>query len=137
MSIVLLPSIVGVCLFGPGLLAAFVAWKNGYRPWFWLLALGPIGMLVTFFQRDLADAKTPEERERWERSMDLTGGILSGITLFLMFAALGLGAMTFLAFAPTPIPAPIVGPTAPLPAVSPDVQESSTSDAEHKSDKGQ
>ena len=71
------------CLyFGMGLIAACLAWVKGYRPWFWLISLGPVGALLMLLRPNLNRATTPEEREEWEQRADWTGGILSGITLF-------------------------------------------------------
>lgn len=67
--------------FGPGLISGLVAWKKGYRPWFWLASMGIIGMLVIFAIPMLAKARTPEEREQMEWRADWTGGILSGVTM--------------------------------------------------------
>lgn len=66
-----------------GLFAAVVAWMKGYRPWFWVASLGPIGALLMMLRPNLNRATTPEEREEWEQRADWTGGILSGITLFV------------------------------------------------------
>ena len=72
--------------FGAGLFAAGVAYAKGYRPWFWLISLGPVGALLMLLRPNLNRATTPEVREQWEERADWTGGILSGITLFFMMA---------------------------------------------------
>ena len=72
--------------FGAGLFAAGVAYVKGYRPWFWLIPLGPVGALLMLLRPNLNRATTPEEREQWEQRADWTGGVLSGITLFCMMA---------------------------------------------------
>lgn len=81
--------------FGSGLFSACLAWVKGYRPWFWLVSLGPIGALSMLLRPNLNRATTPEEREQWEQRADWTGGILSGITLFF---AMGLPIVGMLAF---------------------------------------
>jgi hypothetical protein len=72
--------------FAMGLFAATLAWVKGYRPWFWLVSMGPIGAVLMLIKPNLNRAQTPEEREQWEARADWTGGILSGITLFFSFA---------------------------------------------------
>jgi hypothetical protein len=104
-----------VLVFGPGLLAAVIAWNKGYRPWFWFLAMGPIGLLWILMTPAVAQATTPEERERWETRTDWTGGILTGFTLLPLFALPLLGMLWFTAVsvsvrtaAPMPMPTPPV-----------------------------
>jgi hypothetical protein len=83
MGLVVLILFLSSCLLvGPGLYAALDAWMKGYRPWFWLVSLGPVGLLLMLLRPNLNQAKTPEERERWEQRANWTGGILSGVTLF-------------------------------------------------------
>jgi len=94
-----------IFIFGPGFLAALIAWNKGYRPWFWFLAMGPIGLLWVLLTPAVSQATTPEERERWETRTDWTGGILSGFTLLPMFA-LPLMAVVFYALAARPAPMP-------------------------------
>lgn len=87
MGLVVLILFLSSCLlFGPGLYAALDAWMKGYRPWFWLVSLGPVGLLLMLLRPNLNQATTPEEREQWEQRADWTGGILSGITLFFAMA---------------------------------------------------
>lgn len=101
-----------VLVFIPGLIAGWVAWSKGYRPWFWLLSMGPIGALVITLIPGLAHAKTPEERERMESRADWTGGILSGFTILPalglpLIVVLLIGSMTSGPVAPPPMmPAP-------------------------------
>lgn len=85
MPVLILFACLGL-FFGAGFVAAFVARGKGYRPWFWLLALGPVGLLLLLIKPPLRNAATPEERERWEQRADWTGGILSVGTFFLLFA---------------------------------------------------
>jgi hypothetical protein len=104
-----------ILVFGPGLIAAFVASSKGYRPWFWLLSLGPVGMLVIALKPSLGKAETPEEREAWETSADWTGGVLSGFTILPMFGlplifVAGMLSYSSLAVAPPPLPAVTAGP---------------------------
>ena len=68
--------------FVSGMISVSLAWMKGYRPWFWLVSLGPVGAMLMISRRNLSCAATPEEREQWEQRADWTGGILSGITLF-------------------------------------------------------
>lgn len=95
MGMVIVSLAGGTLLFGPGVLAAFVARHKGYRPWFWLLSAGPFGALLILLKPNLKQATTPEERERWEARTDLAGGILSGFTLFGMCGILLLGVVAF------------------------------------------
>ena len=101
-----------VLVFVPGLIAGLVAWSKGYRPWFWLLSMGPIGALVIALIPGLAHATTPEERERMESRADWTGGILSGFTILPalglpLIVVLLIGSMTSAPVAPLPMmPAP-------------------------------
>ncbi len=104
-------------LFGPGLLAALDAWMKGYRPWFWLVSLGPVGALLMLLRPNLNRATTPEEREQWEQRADWTGGILSGITLFFAMALPILGMVAFVGLrsvAVGPAPAVIAVPAQPI-----------------------
>ena len=71
-------------LFGAGFVAALLAQKKGYRPWFWLISLGPVGALWMLLKPNLRHATTPEARDQWETHADWTGGILSGFTLFFL-----------------------------------------------------
>lgn len=71
-------------VLGPGLVAAVVAHRKGYRPWFWILSCGLAGLLVTALMPGLGKADTPEQRERWENRADWTGGILSTFTFMSM-----------------------------------------------------
>jgi hypothetical protein len=105
-----------ILVFGPGFLAAVIAWKKGYRPWFWFLAMGPIGLLWILLTPNIAQATTPEERERWETRTDWSGGILSGFTLLPMFALPLLG-MAFYALAARPARAPM--PVTPIAVTMP------------------
>ena len=111
MSFILLIGLLGSCLvFGPGLIAGVIAWHKGYRPWFWLLSFGPVGMFWILFKPSLDKATTPEERERWESRADWTGGVLSGFTSFVMFgipliAVVGYFSMSLTPAAPRPVPA--------------------------------
>ena len=111
MSFIFLIGLLGSCLvFGPGLVAAVIAWQKGYRPWFWLLSFGPVGMFWMLFKPSLDKATTPEERERWESRADWTGGVLSGFTSFVMFgipliAVVGYFSMSLTPAAPRPVPA--------------------------------
>ena len=96
-----------VLVFGPGLIAGWIAWMKGYRPWFWLLAMGPIGALVIALFPSLARAATPEEIDRLETRADWTGGILTGFTVLPMFLLPLVGVLFFLQFrsmAPPPPP---------------------------------
>lgn len=104
-----------ILVFGPGVISAFVAWSKGYRPWFWLLSLGPVGTLVIVLRPSLGKAETPEEREAWETRADWTGGILSGFTILPMFGfplilVAGWFSYSSMAVAPPPLPAVTAGP---------------------------
>lgn len=118
MGVLLLIGLLGSCLvFGPGLLAGFVARQKGYRPWPWLLSMGPIGLLLVLLGKGLDQAKTPEEREQWESRSDWTGGILSGFTMFfVLLLPLSVMLLAFSWRSASIGPAPRV--VAPLPAQS-------------------
>jgi hypothetical protein len=94
--------------FGFGLLAAWMAWRKGYRPWFWLLSLGPIGALSMLLRPNLNRAETPEEREKWEQRADWTGGILSGVSLFFVMALPLVGMLVFFSLAVAPVPRAVI-----------------------------
>ncbi|MBC8116323.1 MAG: hypothetical protein H7062_18190 [Candidatus Saccharimonas sp.] len=72
------------------LVSPFVAWRKGYAPYYWLFACGPVGLIVICCLRSLKRAETPEEYERMETRANLTGGILTGIALFLSFGLISL-----------------------------------------------
>lgn len=108
-------------LFGPGLFAALDAWMKGYRPWFWLVSLGPIGLLLMLLRPNLNQATTPEEREQWEQRADWTGGILSGITLF--FAMMPVAAtMAIFSLRSVAVPRPAAVIAAPPPVSTVEVE---------------
>lgn len=105
--------IASTLFFGFGLIAGMIAWYKGYRPWFWLLSMPPIGFLVIALIPGLGRATTPEERERMESRADWTGGILSGFTLVPMFALPLIGAMLYFVLQSQPVvPLPMMSPTA-------------------------
>jgi len=111
LSLVFLGLVSSCLFFGPGVMAAFVAQWKGYRPWFWLLSAGPFGMLLILLKPSLHRATTPEERERWEQQADWAGGILSGFTMFCMFALPMLGMLAFYGVRSVRVPpAPIATP---------------------------
>lgn len=102
-----------VLVFGPGLIAGWIAWTKGYRPWFWLFAMGPIGAVVIALMPPLQSLATPEEIDRQETRADWTGGVLSGITVLPMFILPLIGVLFFLQFrsvAPPP-PTMMAAPT--------------------------
>jgi hypothetical protein len=101
--------------FGLSLLAALMAYMKGYRPWFWLFSLGPIGALLMLLRPNLDRATTPEELEQWEHRADWTGGILSGITLFFGMVPLAGMMLIFSYRSMAVVPAPAI--VAPPPAV--------------------
>ena len=95
-SVVFVVLFVGSALFfGPGFIAALLAQKKGYRPWFWLISLGPVGTLWMLLKPNLRHATTPEERDQWETHADWTGGILSGFTLFFLMGLPLFGVLAF------------------------------------------
>ena len=108
-------------ILAPGLVSAVVAHRKGYRPWFWILSFGLVGLLVTALMPGLGKADTPEQRERWETRADWTGGILSACTFMLMFVFPVMGAL-FLVGVRAPMAGPAV-PRAPLMAPSIAVEE--------------
>lgn len=78
-----------IALFvGSSLLAPFVALTKRYKPWFWLLACGPIGLLTILCLPSLKVAKDPEEYEWFESRANWIGSILSSIALFIGFIPL-------------------------------------------------
>lgn len=95
-GIIFIAMVIGsLIILGPGLLSAVVAHRKGYRPWFWILSSGLVGLLVTVLMPGLGKADTPEQRERWEKRADWTGGLLSGFTFAFMFVLPALGLMFF------------------------------------------
>lgn len=100
-----------------GLITALVANSKGYRPWFWILSMGPIGLIIMMVKQSLNQATTPEERERWESQADWTGGVLSGLTFMTVFGLPVLGAAAFLSARGVAFPAPPIAP--PPPVVAP------------------
>src|SRR4051812_8357260 len=99
-------------VLGPGLISAVVAHRKGYRPWFWILSLGLVGMVVTLIMPRLGQAVTPEQRERWESRADWAGGSLSAFTFLFMFGFPLLGALVFVGARTTAVtPAVRVPPT--------------------------
>jgi 4-amino-4-deoxy-L-arabinose transferase-like glycosyltransferase len=110
-GIVFIAMAVGsLLILGPGLVSAVVAHRKGYRPWFWILSSGLVGLLVTVLMPGLGKADTPEQRERWETRADWTGGILSACTFMLMFVFPVIGALFFVS-----VSAPMAGPAIPIP----------------------
>ena len=65
------------------LVAPFVAWKKGYSPYYWLIACGPIGLVVIICWPSLKSATNPEQYERLESRTNLIGAVLSGIAICL------------------------------------------------------
>jgi hypothetical protein len=65
------------------LASPLIAMKKGYAPYYWLLACGPIGLMVIMSQAALKSAKNPEEYEQLENQANFTGAILSGIAIFI------------------------------------------------------
>lgn len=116
MGILLLIVLLGCISFGAGLVSAVVARFKGYRPWFWVLSLGPVGLLLILVKPNLGKATTPEMREQWEQRADWTGGVLSCITLFFLIAALPVSGVWFYSFAAAPVKvmAPMISTTATL-----------------------
>lgn len=112
---------VGLCglMLLLGLISAIIANFKGYRPWFWILAMGPVGLIIMLVKQSLNRATTPEERERWETQADWTGGVLSGLTFMSVFGLPILGAAAFLSARAVAIPAP--PPVAPPLVVVPEV----------------
>lgn len=86
-------------VLAPGLLSAVVAHYKGYRPWFWILSSGLLGMLIILIVPSLGRAVTPEQREKWESRADWTGGILSGLTFLSVFAVVTSAVLLFFSMA--------------------------------------
>jgi hypothetical protein len=101
--------LAGGILLGPGLLSAVIAHYKGYRPWYWVLSSGLLGMVIILIVPSLGRAATPEQREKWESRADWTGGILSGLTFVSLFAVVMLAALFFVGAA-----APLRVKTAPV-----------------------
>jgi len=114
--------IITILLFGiillSGMTAAIVANYKGYRPWFWILSMGPVGLILIVVKRGLNQAPTPEQRELWETRSDWTGGILSCLTFFMGFGLPFLGAALFLVARSAPIAPPPAVMARPTPATS-------------------
>lgn len=60
-----------------------IAMKKGYKPWFWLLACGPIGLTTIICLRPLKSAKDPVEYEWLENRANFIGAVLSWIAIFI------------------------------------------------------
>jgi MFS family permease len=104
----------GAIVLGPGLVSAVVAHRKGYRPWFWILACGLVGLLVTVLIPGLSQESTPEQRERWESRADWTGGLLSGFTFLFTGLLPVLGIMFFVgSWSAAPMNAPLPNPPPP------------------------
>jgi hypothetical protein len=68
-----------------GILAAFTARNKGYKWYYWILALGLVGLIVILLMPDttksgLSDDERIKMRNRGER----TGGILSVISILMI-----------------------------------------------------
>jgi len=74
-----IPALLG----GSFILSPLIAMKKGYKPWFWVLACGPIGLVTIVYLPTLKTAKDPDEYERLENRANWMGGILSWIAIFI------------------------------------------------------
>jgi hypothetical protein len=116
-------SIVVIVLFasglfcGAGLVTEVLAARKGYRPWFWIAALGPVGLIVMMLKPNLTSAATPEEREAMEQLADWTGGILSGVMFFLGVGMPVFNVMTFVQFQGVLLAPPALAPAPVMPTV--------------------
>ena len=79
-------------VFGCMIVSPFIARSKGYAPYYWFLALHPVGLILIANLAPLSTASTPEEREQMEARANLIGSILSGIAIFL---SVGLVALVF------------------------------------------
>ncbi|WP_010583745.1 hypothetical protein [Schlesneria paludicola] len=79
LGMLLIPALLG----GSFALSPLIAMKKGYKPWFWLFACGPIGLVTIIFLPPLKSAKDPDEYERLENRADFIGAVLSWIAIFI------------------------------------------------------
>lgn len=108
---VVILGLIPATIFGLGLVSGWIAWAKHYRPWYWLLSMGPIGTFVIAILPDLLSANTPEERDKLESKVNWTGGILSGMTFLPVVGLPVMGAIVFLSFrAAAPAPMPLIPP---------------------------
>ncbi len=118
---------------GLGLAAAFIAWKKGYPPWFWLVSMGPVGALWILLTPSLDQATTPEDRERWETRANWTGGMLSGFTILPMFGLPLIVLVGYFAWQSVPVGPPAPPPTLNATVVTDSVIEETSSKSDSKS----
>lgn len=112
--IFLVMAVSSATVVGLGLIAGVVAHQKGYRPWFWMLSFGLLGLLVTVLMPGLRQARTPEERDRWEMRADWTGGLLSASTFMVMFVLPVLAGISFFVRFSSPMAGPPIPPPAPI-----------------------
>ena len=70
-------------VFGCMIVSPLIAKQKGYTPYYWILALHPVGLIVIANLPSLRDAKAQEQREQMEFSGNRTGKRLSFIGLLL------------------------------------------------------
>ena len=70
-------------VFGCMIMSPFIARSKGYAPYYWFLALHPVGLIVIANLAPLSKASTSDERERMEARANRIGSMLTGIALFL------------------------------------------------------
>lgn len=115
----ILELLISMVLFGSGLLAALIAWKKGYSPWYWLFSMGPVGLVVIAATPSLDSAKTPELREIWETKARWVGGVMSGLVVIPMVSVAMLGFLLFFSLRSTAVPPARVA----VPIVAPVIEE--------------
>lgn len=70
-------------VFGCMIVSPLIARQKGYTPYYWILALHPVGLIVIANLPPLRDAKTPEQHQQMEFGGNRTGKRLSFIGLLL------------------------------------------------------
>ena len=105
--------LIGICLGSLGhatmlimggslLLSPLIAIKKRYPPYYWLLACGPVGLIVIALLPPLKSAKDPEEYERFEARGNFIGAVLSAIAILVgMFLVVAILSRVVAQFRPT------------------------------------
>ena len=71
-----------------GIIAALVARNKGYNWVYWFLALGLVGMIVIILMPDANRIGiSSDEKAKIQKRGDLTGGILSAVSIVLILVS--------------------------------------------------
>ena len=66
-----------------GVLSAWLAYRRGFSPWCWIFAAGIIGLVVVLFLPDANKQGSPEAQDNARRTGNMTGLVLTIITIVL------------------------------------------------------